>query len=428
MIDHAPSDSPYESRPPLADSIARGFPAIDPLNRDLLGAWWHSDTSLVPFQRPYTRQEQRANERQMREMIEQSLQALRAAPNTEAEQDALLRQMLLDFASFGQRTIGLTEAQVEYLMTSGLLEVGREFCRAARSDAPDIGAAEILQALRNVWTMNGLQMFMGLPVALTPSIFAYSMLYPYTDNYLDDETVAPEEKRAFSERFARRLRGDDVSPANPQEVRIFAMVETIEDEHDRERYPQVYDSLLAIHRGQTKSLRLLASDAAPYEVDVLGIAFEKGGTSVMADGYLVARNLTPEQARFLYGWGATLQLVDDLQDVEPDRKAGLLTIFSQVADHWPLDRLTNRAMNLGDHVMQGLDAFDAPGIEPLKELTAQSVKLLLLYAAGGARRYHSRRYIGALENYASFRFSAVRRAMRDLERHRALLEAWFLSW
>jgi hypothetical protein len=160
----------------------------------------------------------------------------------------------------------------------------------------------------------------------------------------------------------------------------------------------------------------------------LGIALEKGGASVVADGYLVGRTLTPEQARFLYGWGAILQLVDDLQDVEQDRKAGLLTVFSQAAGHWPLDGLTSRTMSLAQHVMQGLDAFDTPGTAPLKELTARSVPSLLLYAAGGARRYHSGRYIAALERHAPFRFSAVRRASRHLERHRALLEASFLSW
>ena len=428
MKDQAATYTHSERGHPVRERGPGGFPAIEPFTQNLREAWWHSDRSFVPLQRRYAREEQRANERQMRETIEGSIQSLQTVSSTDLERDALQRRMLADFARFGQRTIGLTETQIECLMTGGLFEVGRAFCQAARKGDPDMDAAPILQALRNVWAMNGIQMLLGLPVTLTESIFAYSMLYPYTDNYLDDETVAPELKRAFSQRFAQRLRGEDVLPTNPQEARIFAMVELIEEEHDRQQYPEVYESLLAIHRSQTKSLRLLTSDTAPYEIDVLGIALEKGGASVVADGYLVARTLTPEQARFLYGWGAVLQLVDDLQDVEQDRKAGLMTVFSQAAGRWPLDGLTNRTMQMGEQVMRGLDAFDAPGIEPLKEMTAQSVQSLLLYAAGGARRYHSRRYIAALEEYVPFRFRAARRAQSRLERHRALLEGWFLSW
>ena len=30
---------------------------------------------------------------------------------------------------------------------------------------------------------------LGLPVEVTPAVFAYSMLYPYTDNYLDDPAI-----------------------------------------------------------------------------------------------------------------------------------------------------------------------------------------------------------------------------------------------
>ena len=97
------------------------------------------------------------------------------------------------------------------------------------------------------------------------------------------------------------------------------------------RPPQVYESLYAIHAAQARSVRLMRRDEPPYGVDVLGIAIEKGGASVLADGYLVAGSLTLPQARLLFGLGALLQLGDDLQDVEDDRAKGLATIFSQTA-------------------------------------------------------------------------------------------------
>jgi hypothetical protein len=42
--------------------------------------------------------------------------------------------------------------------------------------------------------MNSLQIFWGLPLEMTPSVYAYSMLYPYTDNFLDNPEVNSEEK------------------------------------------------------------------------------------------------------------------------------------------------------------------------------------------------------------------------------------------
>lgn len=45
---------------------------------------------------------------------------------------------------------------------------------------------DILQASRNAWTARALQMLLGRDMGLTPAIFAYSMFYPYADNYLDD--------------------------------------------------------------------------------------------------------------------------------------------------------------------------------------------------------------------------------------------------
>jgi len=35
---------------------------------------------------------------------------------------------------------------------------------------------------------------------------------------------------------------------------------------------------------QARSLKLVAPEASPFELDVVGISCEKGGTSVLADG------------------------------------------------------------------------------------------------------------------------------------------------
>jgi hypothetical protein len=281
------------------------------------------------------------------------------------------------------------------------------------------GAEDTFQAIRNALVMNGLQLLLGLPVQLTPAVFAYSMLYPYSDNYLDDATVSADTKLAFNERFGRRLEGRDVAPANAHERAIFDLVAMIEGQFERSRYPQVFESLLAIHRAQVKSMRLLRRGASPYDVDVLGISLEKGGASVLADGYLIAGALTPAQAAFMFGFGAFLQLGDDLQDVGQDTESGQLTLFSQTAGRWPLDALTNRTLAFGARVLEGMDAFDAPGCEPLKELIRYSAVQLVIGAAGSAKRFYSRSYLEQIETHSPFRFASEGRQMQKLTRQRA---------
>jgi hypothetical protein len=251
------------------------------------------------------------------------------------------------------------------------------------------------------------------------------MLYPYTDNYLDDPSVSPHTKLAFSSRFRQRLLDEDVQPANEAEGRIFDLVEMIEAEFDRELYPQVYDSLLAIHAAQEKSLRLLRArhgdGPSAFEADVLGITFEKGGTSVLADGYLVAGDLTYNQAEVMYGYGVFTQLMDDQEDVEADAAIGQITVFTGTAKGWALDGVTTRMFRMGASVMDGMDQFDVPGLENVKEMFTRSINLLLIDAAGRLQKRYSREYLNEIEPHLPFRFSALARERRSLERRRLSL-------
>ena len=349
-------------------------------------------------------------------------------PTDSQERQATQARILAAFEAFARTGLGWRERHVELLLGGGLVEVGADFCQRARRFDDQVSGREIFQASRNVWTMNGLQILMGIPPSLTPSIFAYSMLYPYTDNYLDDPDIPMAAKQGFSQRFSVRLAGDEAAPANDHEAKIWRLVVgMIEEQYDRRRDAQVYDGLAAIHTAQEKSLRLLrrASSGgmgAPHEVDVLGISLEKGGTSVLADGYLVAGDLTLGQASFLFGYGAYLQLLDDLQDIEPDRTAGLMTVYTQSAyGAWRLDGLADRALCFGARVMEGLAGLGSEAAEPLRELMRDSLSMLLVDAVGAAPRHFSRGYVRGMGRHSPFRFGFLKRVRRRLARERVSL-------
>ena len=190
----------------------------------------------------------------------------------------------------------------------------------------------------------------------------------------------------------------------------------IESQFDRRLHPEVYASLMAILRAQGKSMRLQLPQASPYEMDVLGLTFEKGGTSVLADGYLVAGSLTPLQQEFSFYYGAFTQLMDDLEDVQQDRRAGIMTVFSQTAGRWPLDALTSRLIVFGNGLLDALGQFQVARLETLEEIMRKCITPLLIDSAGRAGRWYSGGYLADLERHSPYRFGQLKKVRREVNR------------
>jgi len=396
-------------------STHAGVPA---LLSEFTSRWWDGDSSFPDLGRLVAPKEQRENEHKLARVVDQVLAEIKHPPTDPAARKTSEQRLALAGREFVKATLGLDDVHLDTLQHGGFIECGREFARLVHEFDPTVSREDTFQASRNVWTMNGVQRMLGLPVRMTPSVFAYSLLYPYTDNALDRPDVSEEAKLRANDRFGRRLAGEGVRAETADEDKLFRLVEKIEAEYSRATAPQVYESLYAIHDAQARSVRLMRRDEPPYGVDVLAIAIEKGGASVLADGYLVAGSLTLPQARLLFGLGALLQLGDDLQDVEDDRAKGLATIFSQTAHRWPLDRLTNRLFHFRAGVLEHLACLDAPEAMPLADLMRVATFHLILDAAASTPRFYSAAYTKALEAHSPFRFRELARQRRRLERKR----------
>ncbi|HEX7585579.1 MAG TPA: hypothetical protein VF373_12890 [Prolixibacteraceae bacterium] len=311
--------------------------------------------------------------------------------------------------SFLRDGLDFSESQLEMMFSDELIEVTRKFVRQARAFDPDLSFHDIFQACRNVWIMNGLQLIMGIPMEVTPSIFAYSLLYPYTDNIIDDPQISGFEKMIFSERFRDRLSGLKIEPSTKTEIAVFRLVEMIEDQYSRADFPEVFESLLGIHDAQTNSLKLIHHSDSISDQDILEICLTKGGASVLTDGYLVAGNLTETQRYFLFGYGAYLQLLDDIQDVDEDHAARLMTVFSKEAFLSPLDEKLNKTYWFGEQVMKSLEFFDGQHIELFKSLMRKSMDLFITEAIAQNPDAYSRKYVTDFENWSPFHFSYIRK-------------------
>jgi len=396
-------------------------PGIPELVARLTALWREVGEGRPALGRTFTRRERSVREKALAGFVRALRDETKRPPLTPEAREACQTRIFGAFGRLARQGLDWQDRQIDVLFGAGFDRAAVEFVRAARSFDPGVASADVFQACRNVWVANGLQKLMGLPVRLTPSITAYSLLYPYTDNYLDDPAVDEATKLAFSGRLRSRLEGWETVPANPREKTIFDLVSMIESEHDRPRRPQVFESLLAIHQAQGRSLGLFRSDGPVSEEDIVAISLEKGGTSVLADGCLVAGSLAPGEVEFLFGFGGFLQLMDDLEDVLADRKAGIRTVFSRTAGREPLDAVTDRTLRFGARILEGLDALGAPDAEPLRELIRSGLGRGLAATAGMFGRLYTRSYLRELEAHSPFRFSFMNGQRRKLSRCKTAL-------
>jgi hypothetical protein len=382
------------------------FAGWDDLVQGALAEWEECPVCLPAFPKTFTVTEQVAREAHLEEFLKSVEGDLRHPPRTQAGRKALQARLTLAFERFGKGALDLEDDHLALLLNDGFSAIGTQMARWARRFDPSMSPEDIYQATRNAWTAGGLQMLLGREMLLTPAIFAYSMLYPYTDNYLDNTNVPSEEKRKFNVRIRSRLSGELIAPNGEAEATLWKLFELIEGQYPRADWPQVYASLLAIHQAQENSLRQRGSPLSLSRAEILKLSFEKGGASVLADGHLAAGSLSREEAQFLFGWGALLQLVDDLQDLRQDRRDGSLTIFTQAAGRVPLDELATHTLNFGQKVMRRMDQMPVRN-HALKEMIQKSYMSLLVWSAGECPELFTRDYLAELETHSPFRFACV---------------------
>lgn len=394
---------------------------IRSLTRDYLDAWWESCPDFPSFQRSYSEPVIKHNDGYLDRMSDLVVKELRHLPSGEKEQQALRERLMGQTQPFVRETLGLSEQQFQLIQRSGFIDVAAQFAAEARRYDPSLTDADIYQASRNVMSMNFMQLLLGLPVELTPAVFAYSLLYPYSDNLLDDPTISPQDKNTFGGWFHSILVDQNPAPRNERERRIREMIDMVERQFPRDRFPAVYESMLGIHAAQSLSMELMRATASPYEADVLGLSFEKGGASVLGDGYLVAGELTEWQRRFMFGYGCFTQLMDDVEDIRTDREAGIATIFTQSAGRWELDGVTNRLFHFGEGVFTQMERFPGEEAALLRSLVWDCIQPALIGSLIRSHQYYSRPYLAALQTHFPFHFRTLERQEKKLKRNKVTI-------
>ena len=259
-----------------------------------------------------------------------------------------LEQDLWDFLR-KEKILFITEWMSEEKLEAFKREA-RRFVEQVRGFDQTLNKAQIWQALRNYFIYAILVDMQGEEQNAGEPILAYSLLYPYTDNYIDDERVSSREKERYNRMIALKLKGGNVLPQNPLEEKTCCLLDMIGKAYKETKRKKVESILLQLLEAQNCSIRQQKTEIT--EAEILDISIWKGSSSVLADYLFSTENWLEREERFYLKFGFLLQLVDDLQDIEEDQKAGSRTLMTKAAEQKRLEQRVNRLLWFGWNVIR----------------------------------------------------------------------------
>jgi hypothetical protein len=399
------------------------FKNVEYLNNLYKDIWWNSSTELKLNSQTYSYWEKKKKENQFNFFTDTIINHIEKFPKEESNQLQWKKQGDLFIENFILKEDTFKLGVMDKKMKDDFFKATNKFIRECKKFDEKLEYQDIGQALRNVWIVNIFQKVLDNPIEFTNAIFGYSMLYPYTDNHIDDTSIPMEHKKCFNDRFSKKLRGEFIQAMNPHEEKVYKLVDYIETVFNREEYSEIYNKLLLIHEGQKKSLTQQDVVSIPYERDMLSISIEKGGASVLADGYLINGTLTKDEEIFAYGYGFLLQLCDDLQDLKTDLKNNHMTIMSQLAERYPLDILTNKLINLTTEVIDNAQCFKGSNVKELKELIKNNCITMILFAIVDNKEHFTKKYIKSIEVFLPFTLNYISKINERLQKKFKVLKS-----
>jgi hypothetical protein len=390
-------------------------PRIEGLVREHARIWAETPSDPLVPDRLYSHRDKKEMEGELSTLVEKVIEGRKAVDAAGSLDPASFEEFAAGLKPILRRILDRIDLPVDAVYDSQFVDSSRLFLKAVREFDPDLRIGPVYQALRNVWIMNTLQYYCGVEVRFTEAIFGYSMIYPYLDNFLDDPAVSPSGKIVLIRRLGGWLEGGGEKPATVLEEKLRVLIAGIERQFPRRDYPGVYQSLLAIYNAQIRSLLQQKAAALAGAGGILDISMEKGGTSVLADAYLAAGDLTPVQQDFSFGFGTILQLADDLQDIGEDAQGGSRTVFSRVGGRQALDPLAFALCRYASSVIAGSLNPARPREQALRELIPRACILMVVESAGKYRTHFSRRCVRDFQGAFPVRFTYVRKLRKTLQ-------------
>jgi hypothetical protein len=195
---------------------------------------------------------------------------------------------------------------------------------------PGLSKRDLKRAATNVWPCLCFQLLCGQEAHLTNAIIGMSLLYPLTDDLVDDPSMSKEAKFSFLHRFGELIAtGKSKHNGTKSEQDIWSMFSLIEGDFSRFRFPLIYRSLNDLLTAQGDSLRQAGGprydQRIPGFADVWEVTLRKAALSILSDAYLVKGRLTDAEASFVAHFGVLTQYLNDARGLKNDLAEGQYT-------------------------------------------------------------------------------------------------------
>lgn len=277
----------------------------------------------------------------------------------------------------------------------------KEFARTLRGDVPDMSFEDMGQALRNYIVYLMFKEIHQDTSFFSKACYGYSMLYPFTDNYIDNTACTKEEKARYNSLIREFLKGQEVKGTSWYDERTLYFLSAAKDGCE--------ELLLLMLDAQVESLNQQRTDILLDYEERLAISMYKGGVSVLIDRFFVKEKITVEDMFFYLGFGFFLQLADDLQDIKEDSEKGHQTLFTISPLSNEAEKTVNKLLSFITALCQSFPA----GNKPFLEFVLMNCYQLIFMGVQKSREYFSEDYRKNIEQYFPVSFSFLGPALKN---------------
>lgn len=371
--------------------------------------WNETEDGFPDWIKEISEEQRKANEVFLEEKLKQVKLYWNKFPNKEKENKLWKKK--------GKQWIGklLNEENILRLekldsdMKESLIAKMQYFLVQTRKFDKELCLEDIGQAMRNfcICIIFG-EMEKG-KIGYEKAAWAYSLLYPYTDNLIDSTEIKEEKKKEFHKWLYQRLLGDKVKREEDIESRVSDLIEKIEEVYERESYKEVYQSILWIYRAQVESLKQQNIDITLTEKEVFDISMQKGGSSVLVDGFLINGKLSEREIQFYLEFGFLLQLADDLQDISEDLENCHHTLYYDWIKEGNLDRKLNKILQFLNSVIKRAEIKQ----KEIETMILENSIALLIISALQSSDYFSSAYLKQIEKYLPVSYTFLKKIQEE---------------
>lgn len=373
---------------------------------EILELWEKQSTAFPDFLTEIEEGQKQKNELFLEEMEKKWKKIGKSFSVSKKEQETWkqkIDEMLKEFLE-QEQILGIKEHMSQELFAD-FEKATKEFVRQTRGFDSEISLEDIWQALRNYFIYAVIADLQGQEQECKRSALFYSLLYPYTDNYIDEKSHTPKEKKAYNAMIRNALCGIAVTIEDKNAENTIAenkvaqktcdLIQGLLEEYTGEKRKELQNLLLWMLEAQSNSICQQSGKEELTEQEILGISVYKGSMSVLIDYFFTTAEMKQKEIEFYMKFGFLLQLADDLQDIEEDKKIGSQTIMVRAAVKGKLEEVLNRLFHYTKHIF----AEFTPVNHQLKAFMKENCYSMLIGSALSKEAYLSKDYIKKLESF-----------------------------